>query len=293
MGTKSPQNEIVFVDSIPLLSTSLSQLSNLITESPSLFLDLEGIQLGRHGSISILQLYAPSQRKILIIDVYGLKDKAFTTVDDCGNSLKSILESPIILKGIFDIRNDSDALFSHYGISVDGIRDIQLMELGTRKGSKAFVSGLAKCIEKESTISTEEKIAWQRTKENVRRLFAPEVGGRYELFNERPIKPEILEYCAQDVSLLPGLYSFYQKKLIHPENKFWEAEVQIATRERIKLSQSPGYNGRTRENARGPWSNKYIQKALDEWNEYSWANRFTKIGELEASFSRITILGTR
>jgi exonuclease 3'-5' domain-containing protein 1 len=50
---------------------------------------------------------------------------------------------------IFDIRNDSDALFSLFQISVDGIKDLQLMELATRRGSKDFVAGLATCVEIE------------------------------------------------------------------------------------------------------------------------------------------------
>ena len=53
-------------------------------------------------------------------------------------------------KVIFNIGNDSNALFSHYHISVDGIKDLQLMELASRKGSQDFVAGLAKCIERDS-----------------------------------------------------------------------------------------------------------------------------------------------
>jgi exonuclease 3'-5' domain-containing protein 1 len=72
-------------------------------------------------------------------------------------SLKTILESPTIPKVFFDIRNDSDALFSHFQISVDGIKDLQLMELASRKGSQNLVARLAKCIEKESPVSTAAK----------------------------------------------------------------------------------------------------------------------------------------
>ena len=53
-------------------------------------------------------------------------------------SLKVVLQSPSIPKVVFDIRNDSDARFSHYQIRVDGIKDLQLMELAPRKDSKAL-----------------------------------------------------------------------------------------------------------------------------------------------------------
>ncbi|KAJ5864071.1 uncharacterized protein N7529_005987 [Penicillium soppii] len=160
MDAQSNKLDIVLVDSIPLLSDCLNSLiyfNKHYNIWPSLYIDLEGVDLGRHGSISILQLFAPSMKKIYIIDVYKLQDKAFSPVDNSGISLKFILETPCIQKGIFDLRNDSDALFSHYGISIHGIHDIQLMELASRQHPRAFLAGLARCVEKESPISPEEK----------------------------------------------------------------------------------------------------------------------------------------
>ncbi|KAJ5774382.1 hypothetical protein N7457_009278 [Penicillium paradoxum] len=266
MSVRTAPIETIVVDSVSLLSSVLDDLSDLPNTPPPLYIDLEGVNLGRHGSISILSIYALPNRKVYLIDVHKLGNEAFSTTSTRGKSLKYILESPAILKGIFDVRNDSDAMYSHYGISVDGIRDIQLMELGTRTGSKEFIAGLAKCVERESPISGPEKAIWKHTKESVRRLYDPKVGGRYEVFNERPFKPEIIKYCAQDVTLLPGLYAKYHAKLCRPGEGFWESEVLIATKKRIELSQSPNYNGHTRENARGPWSRDYIAQAIDEWN---------------------------
>ena len=55
------------------------------------------------------------------------------------------------------------------------------MELTSRKGSKDFFAGLAKCIKKDSPVSTEVKVEWQRTKEGASRLYDPVKGGRYEM----------------------------------------------------------------------------------------------------------------
>ncbi len=141
------------------------------------------------------------------------------------------------------------------------------MELAIRKGSRDFVAGLAKCIERESSISPAEKAEWQRTKESPSRLYDPRKGGRYEIFNERPMRPEIVEYCAQDVALLPGLYAVYNVKLRLPEERFWQIQVREATKDRIKLSQSPGYDGQAKTKVRGPWSKEFIQQAIDDWND--------------------------
>jgi len=222
---------------------------------------------GRHGSISIISLFIAPIKEIYLIDIHRLGKTAFSTTNRSSTSLKTILESPTIPKVIFDIRNDSDALFSHFQISVNGIQDLQLMELATRKGSKDFVAGLAKCIQVESPISAAAKAEWQRTKEVATRLYDPKKGGRYEIFNERPMKPEIIQYCARDVVLLPGLYEVYNAKLRLPGQAFWQAQVREATVDRIKLSQSPAYDGQAKSKVCGPWDEWYIERAIDAWND--------------------------
>ena len=103
------------------------------------------------------------------------------------------MESPTIPKVVFDIRNHLDALFNLFQISVNGIKDLQLMELAYRTGLRKFVSNLAKYIVEESPISAAANTKWYLTKERSRRLFAPGKGGRYEVFNEWPLKPEIIQ----------------------------------------------------------------------------------------------------
>jgi len=249
-----PEIDIIVVDSATTLVSLLDNLISLPVNPPSLYFDLEGVKLGRHGSISIVSLYIAPIKKIYLIDIHRLGKTAFSTTNRSATSLKTILESPTIPKVIFDIRNDSDALFSHFQISVNGIQDLQLMELATRKGSKDIVAGLAKCIENESPISAAAKEEWRRTKEGASQLFEPKKGGRYEIFNDRPIKPEIIEYCARDVALLPGLYNVYNAKLRLPREAIWQTRVRKATKDRIKLSQSPGYDGHsTWKKIRAPW----------------------------------------
>ena len=90
------------------------------------------------------------------------------------------------------------------------------MELVTRKGSKDLVAGLAKYIGKDSPVSTAVKRELQCTKESASRLFDPRKGGRCEVFNEFPMRSEIVQYCARDIALLPGLYNVYNAKLRLP-----------------------------------------------------------------------------
>ena len=251
------------VNSLSSLECLLDNVSDLPTEPPSMFIDLEGIKLGREGSISIISIYIAPKKIVYLVDIYTLGSSAFSTTHAKMNSLKTLLQSSVTPKVIFDVRNDSDALYSLHQISVDGIEDLQLMELGCRGGSKDRVMSLAKCIEHHCPIHAEAKKEWQETKYSATQLFDPEKGGRYEIFNERPLNREIIRYCTQDVTLLPELYNVYKSKL----SMFWLEEVRKATKDRIKLSQSPGYDGQAKDKVRGPWDDVYIEQAMEQWNK--------------------------
>lgn len=74
-----------------------------------------------------------------MIDIHALGSSAFETQSTGGQnygrdiSLKDILESPEESKIIFDMRNDSDAWFSHFGIRMEHVMDLQLMENAFRR----------------------------------------------------------------------------------------------------------------------------------------------------------------
>ncbi|KAJ9661322.1 hypothetical protein H2198_002065 [Neophaeococcomyces mojaviensis] len=256
------------IDTAAALLILLNGISNLPTKPPSLYLDLKGIRLGRNGSISILTLHVRPTQKNYLIDIHILGEVAFTTTNGRGVSLRSILESPTIPKVVFDIRNDSDALFSHYNIQVDGIKDLQLMELATRNSSRDLLAGLARCIEREFPTSFAAKDHWRRTKEAGIRLYHPAKGGRYEVFNDRPMSPAIKEYCTGDAAMLPYLYDLYNVRLHPPRGggAFWRIQVREETKKRISRSRHPNYDGYSRTKIYGPWDQWNLEDAKDAWN---------------------------
>ena len=253
--------QTVVVDSLSSLECLLDNASDLPSEPPSIFIDLEGIRLGRKGSISIISIYIAPKKIVYLVDIYTLGSSALSTTNAKINSLQTLLGSSVIPKVIFDVRNDSDALYSLYQVSVDGIEDLQLMKLGCRRGSKDHVMSLAKCIEYHCPIHAEAQKEWQETKCHATQLFDPEKGGRYEIFNERPLNRDIIRYCTQHVTLLPELYNVYNSKLQLPGEMFWREEVRKATKQRIKLSQSPEYDGQAKDKVQGPWDDSYIEQA--------------------------------
>ncbi|KAJ5941423.1 hypothetical protein N7516_001591 [Penicillium verrucosum] len=239
---------VTFIDTCAGVAEMIGDLTHLPAKPPSLYIDLEGVNLSRHGTISILQIFVLPQRSTFLIDIYGLKDKAFSYPAPSGTTLRAILESPSIPKVFFDVRNDSDALFSHYQIELSGVQDLQLMELATRKFSKRCVNGLGKCIENDAGMTADERANWKAFKDKGRKLFAPECGGSYEVFNTRPLPDEIRQYCAQDVQFLPKLWQKYDGRM----TRQWATKVEMEVKNRVRLSKSKTFNGKGRHMALAP-----------------------------------------
>lgn len=94
----------------------------------------------------------------------------------------------------------------------------------------------------------------------------PSVGRRYEVFNERPLKPKITEYCKQAFVLVPDLYGVYNTKLRQTGQASWRIHVRERTKDRIKLLQSLGYEEKSNGNALG-WNDQIFEEKIESWNE--------------------------
>ncbi|KAL2181542.1 ribonuclease H-like domain-containing protein [Thermothelomyces heterothallicus CBS 202.75] len=235
------------VDTAAAVSALVDVLYAQPTAPPSLYVDLEGINLSRYGSISILQIYVHPLDQAYLVDIHTLGRTAFCTpgpayTASAGRTLRDLLEDGAVPKVFFDVRNDSDALYSHFGVRLEGVVDLQLMELATRPAPTAvrprnvFVSGLAKCI---GVLAPAERAAWAAAKDRGRRLFAPELGGTYSVFNQRPLSEEVWLYSVQDVRFLPRLWALYDARLRRKPG--WEHR-----------SQTPSFNGKGRHMALPP-----------------------------------------
>ncbi|KAI0522115.1 ribonuclease H-like protein [Xylaria bambusicola] len=217
------------------ISSMVNELSELLTTPPSLYLDLEGVNLSRHGTISILQIHVRTTGQSYLVDVKTLGEMVFSTPGiRTPNTLNEILESPSIAKVLFDLK---------------GVQDLQLMELATRpEGRRQFVSGLKSCISRDLPVTPMEKSEWMKTKDDGKKLFAPEQGGSYELFNQWPLPERIRAYCVQDVHYLPRLWDLYDHKL----TEAWRAKVLEATEARVAQSQAPDYIGQGKHKMLAP-----------------------------------------
>jgi len=102
------------------------------------------------------------------------------------------------------------------------------------------------------------------------RLFNPEFGGSYAVFNNRPLNDDIKIYCVQDVKYLPRLYDHYRSQLSSSRL----SEVKTETVKRLEESWSVRYDPKGRNRALAPaWRNQVATpigndlEDLDIWGE--------------------------
>jgi exonuclease 3'-5' domain-containing protein 1 len=127
--------------------------------------------------------------------------------------------------------------------------DLQLLDVANRLSRNVqtrYLSGLTKCIE----LYVAPPNAWKEVKEAGNRLFSPEKGGSYTIFERRPLDPRILAYCAQDVALMFQLEAAMKKTMDKPEG--WEKKILLGSANRVAESKSSYYSGQGRHRAIAP-----------------------------------------
>ncbi|QPC74615.1 hypothetical protein HYE68_005367 [Fusarium pseudograminearum] len=259
----TPAMSPILISTLPDLLSFISSIS----QSSTLYLDLEGNNLSRNGNLTIITVLIHPTRVTGLIDVQTLGNSAFTTPTSSGNTLKSILEDTRTTKRLWDVRNDADALWAHHQIRLAGVTDIQLLENASRAGDKTYVRGLDICVEKDLGLNAMEVQRWTRTKREVKALM------QNDIFARRPLDAKTMQYCVNDVLYLPALYSAYAKRT----DGQWMKKVMDESARRVVDACGPSYEPQSKAKKLGPWgagsgsgSGKRVltlEEALDRWDD--------------------------
>ena len=85
-----------FIDFCSAIAELVDSLVDLGGNTLAPYIDLEGVNLSRQGTILILQLLNLPQKRTYLIDVHTLGSNAFSTAGTNGQTLKMIFESETI-----------------------------------------------------------------------------------------------------------------------------------------------------------------------------------------------------
>ncbi|KAM7201160.1 Ribonuclease H-like domain containing protein [Rhypophila sp. PSN 637] len=276
-------------DFLAKINVQLKACRHSTPETLKLYIDLEGQNLSREGTLSLMTVFVLPLNVTYLIDIYTLGSLAFTTSaaapNDDGSkvttadqenasngedtspmTLKSLLEDPTVPKYFWDVRNDADALWSHHKVRLAGVIDVQLFENASWRRDKTYLKGLDRCIEKDLNLEPTARQAfavtkWEvrdmmdtaRARETVVRNAGSSTAQSSDIFARRPLDTKIIDYCVGDVVHLPALFDFYDKRI----NLEWRQKAMEESAKRVEEACSPGYQPNGLSKRFSPWSTEH------------------------------------
>jgi exonuclease 3'-5' domain-containing protein 1 len=232
----------IFVDT----ESKLQDMLTILEASTCINVDFEGIDLQRNGEVCLGQFHASRSGTVYVVDFCTMKPFSM-----CEERLKTILESSQYTKVVFDPRNDSDAIFHQFGVMMKNVLCLQLAEIQYRRNSGLwvnYVTGLSKTMDRYLNLSHHQRQSLLKIKDSGVAMFAPEKGGTYQVFKERPLAQAILAYAAADVyyfdALKDRLYETLPKR-----GKEW---VLVHSKYRVLECTQSGYLAKGRHKALAP-----------------------------------------
>mmetsp|Transcript_10558 Transcript_10558/g.30070 ORF Transcript_10558/g.30070 Transcript_10558/m.30070 type:complete len:249 (+) Transcript_10558:65-811(+) len=180
--------------------------SAIIASRKNVAVDLEGIALSRDGQICLIQLAVDGDPEVKLIDVVSLGQEAF----DAG-LLGSLLSNDTVRKLMYDVRGDADALYHQFKVRIANVVDVQVLYCRTFDSpSDPYVKGLGKALSRCPGLTDDQRAELDAVKAAGVRLFAPEKGGSYEVWRQRPLSPALVDYASADVAHLHAMYSAWR-----------------------------------------------------------------------------------
>ncbi|XP_052777939.1 piRNA biogenesis protein EXD1-like [Mya arenaria] len=182
----------------------LDEMRQAVSKENIIALDCEGDNLSRKGKMQLLSI--ATRDYAYALDIQKLKLLPFVS------GLKEVLEDKNVMKLMFDCREDADALFNQFHVKLDGVLDIQLLEIMKRsqfegnainrkRGDHAIhairLDSLFDCIKEFG--KSDEMI--KQKKEGM---------GRKNEWANRPLTVEQMKYAKTDVLSLFCLFDHFK-----------------------------------------------------------------------------------
>jgi exonuclease 3'-5' domain-containing protein 1 len=240
-------------------------------DSVNIFFDLEGVDLGRHGQTTDMAIYDSTNDEAWLVDILALGVDAFTTYDvNRRLTLKMLLESKNTWKAAWDVRNDSDALFSGFGIRLASVLDVQLLEARIRLNQYPFENrrrAYDRAALEYSIMPQEYRTSWSNVKREGSALYKSSEGGSIRVWTRRPLPQALIEYMVGDVLRMNDVLEVLQEGL----QKALADEVKRETARAVAETWSPNFNprGSSDTKTRTPWfveevvEDRYLEAMLD------------------------------
>jgi len=192
---------------------------------------MEGVNHGRDGSLSLIQMTAGPESKGKNIFLFDITILGRTAFEEGG--LRSILEDQSVQKVLFDVRGDADSLAHNYQVRMRNIYDIQVMyAFRFSEATDNFLKSLNIVLEKLpiNLLSTAERQRLHRLKNEATNLFTTD----RQIWDKRPLCRTLVDYTASGVMQLLCMKTLWGEMGCMSEYEYnnCEHQVQITSEER-------------------------------------------------------------
>lgn len=186
----------MLVDNIERLNKCIELINESVGKYPFLALDCEGESLSRKGKLYLMSV--ATRTRAYLIDVKVLKTMPFE------KGLRDILEDANVKKLVFDCREDSDALYHQYNVKLDGVLDMQLLEVIKERAQWIGITSGRRCDRNDEVVRLKslldcisEYVKDKRIEDQKRKG-----SGQLSKWEKRPLLQSELEYAKTDVIAL-------------------------------------------------------------------------------------------
>jgi exonuclease 3'-5' domain-containing protein 1 len=219
--TKIPNN-VIFIDKEEDVKMYVDQIRVYKVIS----IDCEGVNLGRSGTISLIQI--ATGNRVYIFDVTTLKERVFEL------GLKDILESDDIIKVLYDARADCDALWNIYKILLSNIIDLQVLCMEEVYDNERLI-GLVGIIMRSIML---KEVRWKliTEKEAGKVIYNQLPNG----FDTRPLPISLMYYAMMDVTIMMKLFEEFFFRINPNSDTLKEVSKQRAYNYAMKEKQQVG-----------------------------------------------------
>ncbi|XP_055895240.1 uncharacterized protein LOC106058816 [Biomphalaria glabrata] len=175
-----------------------------ILEQSVVGLQLDGVSIGRNGTLSVVEIVTES--RVIIFDILRLGNKAFS------EGLREILENSDIMKVTHDCRFLSDMIYHKYKISLNNIFDTQVASAIVHriyhKGDwPRYVESLPSSLMKHLHLSYDQ-IHMMRTREHCTK------DDEEDAWLQRPLPQNLLKAVSKNLSYLIRLHTVLHYKML-------------------------------------------------------------------------------